>query len=96
MINATAEAVVRQVFGTHDCRLFGVTPVRFECRCTPSRVADLVRALGAAEARAAITEQGALEVTCEFCGRDYRYDAVDVEQMFAPESTVQHGTGRVN
>jgi molecular chaperone Hsp33 len=77
---------VQRVGGEHDCRLFGATPVSFACRCSDERVAGLVRALGLDEARAALAEQGELAVTCEFCGRSYRYDAVDVEQLFASEA----------
>ena len=40
--------------------------------------------------------EGALTVTCEFCGRDYRYDSVDVEQLFAADGPVQHSPARFN
>lgn len=96
LLTGGAEDAVRRVFGVHDCRLFGSTPVRFECRCSPGRVANLVRSLGAAEAHAAIAEQGTLTVTCEFCGRDYRYDAVDVEQLFAAGAALQQGPESLN
>lgn len=91
-----ADQSVRQVAGAHDCRLFGPTSVLFKCRCSPQRVADVLRSLGAAEAHATLAEQGAIQVQCEFCGRDYRYDAVDVEQLFAAEASVQQGTDTVN
>ena len=55
-----------------------------------------MRSLGPEEAHAALTEQGALTVTCEFCGRDYRYDAVDVEQLFAAAGLLQSGPDRLN
>jgi len=96
LLEAPAEQAVQQVAGVHDCRLFGVTQVRFGCRCSEARVAGLVRALGLQEARAALADQGALTVTCEFCGRDYRYDPVDVEQLFAADGPVQHSPGRYN
>ena len=96
LLEATAEEAVRRVSGVHDCRLFGVTPVRFGCRCSDARVAGLVRSLGLDEARAALAELGALTVTCEFCGRDYRYDSVDIEQLFAADGPVQHSPGRYN
>jgi len=70
--------------------------VRFGCRCSDARVAGLVRALGIDEARAALAEQGALTVTCEFCGRDYRYDSVDVEQLFAADGPAQPSPQRYN
>ena len=96
LLMADAEEVVRSVLGEHECRLFGATPVRFLCRCSPARVAGLVRALGLDEARAALRESGRLSVTCEFCGREYRYDAVDVEQLFAADAVAPPPTGRVN
>ena len=96
LLDLPPEDVVRRVCGAHDCRLFGATPVSFGCRCSPERVAGLVRSLGAEEVHAALTEQGALSVTCEFCGRDYRYDAVDVEQLFAADGRLQPDGGRLN
>jgi molecular chaperone Hsp33 len=89
LLAADAEDSLRRVFGVHDCRLFGPTAVRFACRCSNARVASLVRSLGVDEARAALASEGALTVTCEFCGRDYRYDAVDIAQLFAADGVVQ-------
>jgi molecular chaperone Hsp33 len=62
--------------------------VRFECRCSQSRVAGLLRALGAEEVREVLREQGSVTVTCEFCHRPYRFDSMGVEALFAdsPES----------
>ena len=96
LLDLPAEPAVRLVCGAHDCRLFGATPVNFGCRCSAERVAGLVRSLGPEEAHAALAEQGALTVTCEFCGRDYRYDAVDVEQLFAGDGRLQPDGGRLN
>ena len=96
LLEATVEDTVRQVSAGHDSRLFEATPVRFGCRCSDARVAGLVRALGIDEARAALAEQGALTVTCEFCGRDYRYDSVDVEQLFAADGPAQPSPQRYN
>ena len=96
LLAAPAAAVVQRVAGEHDCRLFGVTPVSFACRCSEERVAGLVRSLGIDEARAALAEQGVLTVTCEFCGRDYRYDAVDVEQLFTSDALPRADRGPLN
>ncbi len=96
LLAAAAEESLRRVFGAHDCRLFGPTPVRFACRCSNERVASLVRSLGVEEARAALASEGALTVTCEFCGRDYRYDAVDIAQLFAADGVLQPPPGGFN
>jgi molecular chaperone Hsp33 len=79
---AAAEQVLQQICGEHDCRLFQGSPVRFACRCSGGRVAGLLRSLGADEMRSILAEQGAVTVTCEFCGRPFRFDAIDVERLF--------------
>jgi molecular chaperone Hsp33 len=79
---ATAEQVLQVVCDQYDCRLFQGSAVRFACRCSTSRVAGLLRSLGPAEMRSILAEQGAVTVTCEFCGRPYRFDAIDVERLF--------------
>lgn len=77
-----AEDLARRCVAGRDVRLYAAHPVSFECRCSPERVAGMLRALGEAEIRDVLAEQGAVTVTCEFCHRPYRFDAVDVEQLF--------------
>ncbi|HKT72452.1 MAG TPA: Hsp33 family molecular chaperone HslO [Steroidobacteraceae bacterium] len=77
------EELLERGFAAHDMRLFKGAPVQFECRCSEGRVSSLLRALGADEVRDVLKEQGAVTVTCEFCHRPYRFDAVDVEALFA-------------
>ncbi len=79
----SAEEVLQRVCAEHDCRVFAPTPVHFSCRCNAARVANVLRSLGVEELRSILAEQGAVTVTCEFCGRPYKYDAIDVERLFA-------------
>ena len=78
----SAEEVLQRVCGENDCRLFQGSAVRFACRCSEGRVAGLLRSLGPDEMRSILAEQGAVTVTCEFCGRPFRFDAIDVERLF--------------
>jgi molecular chaperone Hsp33 len=96
LLLGTAEDSVMQVCGAHDCRLLPPTAVRFACRCSSARVADMLRSLGEVEARATLAERGAIEVRCEFCGANYRYDAVDVQQLFAAQGASQPGPATLN
>lgn len=76
------EARLVKMFGDDEVRVFGPHEVKFECRCSRERVANVLRSLGAEEVRSVIAEQGACTVTCEFCQRPYKFDAIDVEQLF--------------
>jgi molecular chaperone Hsp33 len=83
LLESPVEKLLERGFASYDMRLFRGTPVQFECRCNQGRVAGLLRALGPEEVRDVLREQGSVTVTCEFCHRPYRFDAVDVEALFA-------------
>lgn len=73
-------------------RLFWETPViglqesaiRWHCGCHRDRVADMLRSLGKAEVQDIISEQGRIEVICDFCGTPYEFDSVDAAALFRP------------
>jgi molecular chaperone Hsp33 len=82
LLECPVEELLNRGFAAHDLRLFRGAPVQFECRCNQGRVTSLLRALGPAEVRDVLQEQGAVTVTCEFCHRPYRFDAADVAALF--------------
>ncbi len=66
-------AVAEAVRGARDPPVRGA-PVAHDCRCTPERLAGVVRMLGADEVKSLLAEQGHVELKCEFCNRAFRYD----------------------
>jgi molecular chaperone Hsp33 len=91
LVGASLQPLLEDRFGQRDLRVFKGSPVEFSCRCSPARVAGLLRSLGVEEVRDVLREQGAVEVTCEFCQRPYKFDAFAVEQLFAPGATPDVG-----
>jgi len=83
LLTQPVEGILGHGFAGHDLRLFRGSPVHFECRCGEGRVGALLRALGEDEIREVLREQGSVTVTCEFCHRPYRFEAEDVEALFA-------------
>jgi molecular chaperone Hsp33 len=83
LLSGALEILLATAFPGRDLRVFRGSTVRFECRCSPARVASMLRALGADEVRDVLSEQGAVTVTCEFCHRPYRFDPIDVEALFS-------------
>lgn len=75
--------LLARLFAEDDVRAYEPRPVRFRCRCSARKTEDVLRMIGEDEARAALTEQGDIEIVCEYCGRRRSYDAVDVERVFA-------------
>lgn len=53
-----------------------------ECDCSWERIDGAIIALGQQEAENIITEQGKIEVKCEFCQTTYTYDNTKVKSLF--------------
>jgi len=60
----------------------------FACSCSRDKVGSMIVALGEEEAASILGEREDIEVGCEFCGMQYRFDAIDAAQLFRPASQV--------
>ncbi len=93
LLGLSAETVLTRLFHEEGVRLQPGRAIQFACSCSTERVAGVLRFLGEDEARAAAGESGVVEVICEFCGKAYRFDAVDMAAMFAGEGVVMEASG---
>jgi molecular chaperone Hsp33 len=86
LLELSPETTLRRLFLNESSeagvRAFPTRPVQFACRCSRLKVADVLRMLGEEEVNSILAEQGAVETGCEFCGKAYRFDAVDCIQVF--------------
>lgn len=95
LLTLAPETLLYRLFHEEDVRLHAAKPLLFGCSCSRERVAGMLHSLGRAEAEAAVREDGVAEVTCEFCNTQYRFDRVDLEQVFRsgqdiPTAPTQH------
>jgi molecular chaperone Hsp33 len=86
LLRLDATELLRRLYHEDDLRLFDANAVRFQCRCSRERVAGMLRTLGREEAFSVLAEQGQVAVTCEFCNEHYRFDGIDLEQVFASDT----------
>ena len=89
------EQILRRLFWEETVRVFEPDTPRFACTCSRERVRNMLRGLGRDESDGLIAERGEVEVGCEFCGLQYRFDAVDVGEMFTPAHDQPPASGAV-
>ena len=94
LLEDNVEQRLVDMFGVDEVRVFSGHEVKFECRCSRERVANVLRSLGVDEVRSVIEEQGACTVTCEFCQKPYKFDAIDVEHLF--DQAAPRGSDSIN
>ena len=95
LLDVAPETLLYRLFHEESVRLHAAKALRFGCSCSRERVASMLHSIGRAEAEAAVREDGIAEVTCEFCNTHYRFDRVDLEQVFrsgqdVPAAPTQH------
>jgi molecular chaperone Hsp33 len=96
LLKLDAETVLRRLFWEERLRRFEPRRARFACSCARERVAGMLRGLGREEVDSIIAERGEVEVGCEFCGRQYRFDAIDAATLFIPPADQPPGQGAMN
>ena len=94
LLDLPARNIIHRLYHQEDIRVFDERPTAFRCSCTRERVTAMLRLLGSEEVRSILEEQGQVEVACEFCGRQYVFDAVDAEQVFATDIQTSPGQTR--
>jgi molecular chaperone Hsp33 len=82
LLELDIETVLRRLFWEEKLLRFEPQTPRFSCTCSRERVARMIRGLGQREAQSILAERSEIEVGCDFCGRQYRFDAVDAAQIF--------------
>jgi molecular chaperone Hsp33 len=83
LLTIDADTLLRRLYWEEDVRRFAPLQPRFACRCSRERVQGMLRSLGQAEVDGIVAERGEVEIGCEFCGLQYRFDAIDVGAIFA-------------
>lgn len=84
LLTLDVQQILHRLFWEETVRVFEPLTPRFACTCSRERVRNMLRGLGREENDSIIAERGDIEVGCEFCGLQYRFDAVDVGEMFTP------------
>lgn len=86
LLELDVDTILRRLFWEEQVLRFapstGDTGPRFSCSCSRERVSRMIRSLGQKEAEDIIAERGEIEVGCDFCGQQYRFDAVDAAGLF--------------
>lgn len=70
----TAETLLYRLFHEDGVRVFDPQPLRADCGCHAGKIEAVLSRYDAADL-ADMVEDGAITVTCEFCRRNYRFNA---------------------
>jgi molecular chaperone Hsp33 len=73
----SSERLLYRLFHQHGVRVFRSLPVKSQCSCSRSGVANMLKSF-TSEDRDHMIENGVISVTCEFCNTKYVFDPVEI------------------
>jgi len=82
--NAQPYDLLTRVFPEELMRVFRLYAVEYHCPYDEGKVKDMLLGLGKDEVEAILAEQGEVVIRNEMCNHEYRFDAQDIERLFAP------------
>jgi molecular chaperone Hsp33 len=78
-----AHDLLFRLFHEEGVRVFKRRNLSAECRCTRERLEQTLRAMPRGEVED-LKIEGEVRVTCQFCNKDYLFDAAALDRIYAP------------
>lgn len=76
------QTILQRLYHETELRLYDARPTSFHCRCSPEKMKQVLTVLGKDDAEKLIAEKGHIDVSCDFCCEEYRFDAIDIALLF--------------
>ncbi len=87
----TAQELLRAYFGEEAAESFYALRPVYKCNCSRDYIEGLLAAMGEAELRSILREQGKIAVHCHYCNTDYVFTEEDVRRMLAARGKEKDG-----
>lgn len=85
----TPEAILNLIFGEDQVDFLTTMPVEFKCNCSKEQFAADLTGLPLDQLKTILAEDKQLEVTCNFCHRQYHYDEQELSDIVAEAKAKQ-------
>jgi len=77
------EGLLRAALPGFGLEILEKHPVEYRCTCTREKVERALVSMGKEELSAMLEEDGGAELSCQFCGKTYRFFQTDLERLLA-------------
>lgn len=82
LLSLDTDPLIHRLFWQESLIAHEPGDVRWHCPCSRARVGNMLRMLGREEIDSILEEQGRIDISCNFCGKPYVFDAIDCAQLF--------------
>jgi molecular chaperone Hsp33 len=85
-LSLSSNDVLHRLFHEETVRVFDPRPLEFECTCSVERTANAIETLGLEDALEIISQNGFIDIDCQFCHERYAFNEADVKALFSSEN----------
>lgn len=82
LLNLDNQTLLYRLYNETEVRVFDPRPTRFKCRCSLEKMKQAITILGEEDAQTLVTEKGSIDISCDFCSKQYSFDPIDVTLIF--------------
>lgn len=82
LLQANIDTIIHRLFWQESLLELESRSLCWYCPCSRTRVGNMLRMLGREEIESLLAERETVQVSCNFCGKPYEFDAVDCAGLF--------------
>ncbi len=90
LYDLTQEDLLFRLFHQEKVRLFEKQSITFKCSCSKERCLSSLASITPEEILDILKEKGAIEMHCEYCASDYRFEVNDLQILLGDSHNQQH------
>lgn len=84
------QTLLHRLYHQEQVELFDPRDFYYRCSCSRERTARALVSIGREEVESIIAEQGAVNISCEFCGTDYHFEADEISLLLQDRGQILH------
>jgi len=84
------EELLFRLYHQETVRLFEKQPISFKCSCSKERCLSSLASISPEEILDILNESGAIEMHCEYCANDYRFEINDLQILLGDQNNQHH------
>ncbi len=96
LLEDDVSTVLYNLFHEDDLVLYDKIDVDSFCTCSRGKVSRMLRSVGMAELERIVAEEGAVNVTCEFCHTEYSFNSADIIDVFVADVNLASPSDKIH
>lgn len=81
LFSLSVEEILHRLYHEEDITLFEGQPISFHCTCSRDRCAQALITVSADEIDSLLSEDGHIDMHCDYCGKHYLFEKMDIEAL---------------